>query len=78
MNQGEQPRVPPYVALTRIAGVLGMAAMIAMGIFLLIGFEWPWWPWAFVAFALSLPFFAVMRLAERMAERAGRQQHEGE
>ena len=75
MNQEEQPRVPPYVALTRIAGVLGMSAMIAMGIFLLIG---GWWPLGFVAFVLSLPFFAVMRLAERMAERAGRKQHEGE
>ena len=75
MSQQEQPRVPPYVALTRIAGVLGMSAMIAMGLFLLIG---GWWPLGFVAFVLSVPFFGVMRLAERMAERAERQRHEGD
>ena len=75
MTQQEQPRVPAYVALTRIAGVLGMSAMIAFGIFLLIG---GWWPLGFVPFVLSLPFYGVMRLAERMAERAARQQHESE
>ena len=37
----EEPgRVPPYVALVRIAAVVGMSTAAAFGIFLLIGEAW--------------------------------------
>jgi type IV secretory pathway VirB3-like protein len=57
----DQRQVPPYVALVRIAAVIGMSATIAFGIFLLIAAVWV--P-ALISLALSLPFFALMRLVE--------------
>ena len=57
-------RVPPYVALVRIGAVLGMSFFAAAGILLLIGDAiLP----GFIALALALPFFGVMRLAETLA-----------
>ncbi len=63
---GEERRVPPYVALIRIGAVIGMSFFAAGGILLLIGDAY--WQ-GLVALALATPFFAVMRLAERLAER---------
>ena len=62
----EDRRVPPYVALIRIGAVLGMSFFAAGGILLLIGDAY--WQ-GLVSLALATPFFAVMRLAERLAER---------
>lgn len=60
----EDRRAPPYLAIVRIGAVIGMSATIAFGLFLLIAALWlP----ALVSLALSLPFFAVMRLVERIA-----------
>jgi hypothetical protein len=59
--------VPPYVALVRIAAVVGMSTVIAFGIFLLLlGTDYI--AWALLSMALALPFFALMRFAERNAE----------
>ena len=63
---GEERRVPPYVALIRIGAVIGMSFFAAGGILLLIGDAY--WQ-GLVALGLATPFFAVMRLAERLAER---------
>jgi hypothetical protein len=61
-------RVPPYVALVRIAAVIGMSAFGAAGIFLfLLGIDYVLW--GVLAIALALPCFFVMRLVERTAER---------
>ncbi len=59
-------RVPPYVALVRIGAVIGMSTAAAAGIFLLIAGS-DYWLWGLLAIALATPFFAVMRLVERMA-----------
>ena len=60
-------RVPPYVALVRIAAVLGMSTLAAFGIVLiLLGGDY--WVWGLLAIALALPCFVVMRLVERTAE----------
>ena len=62
----EEPgRVPPYVALVRIAAVIGMSSAAAFGIFLLIGEAWRG---GLIALALTIPCFVVMRLVERTAE----------
>ena len=56
--------VPPYVLVARIGSVLGMAFSLAVGLLLLIGgLLAP----AAIAFALFIPSFAVMFLAERLA-----------
>ena len=62
----EDRRVPPYVALIRIGAVLGMSFFAAGGILLLIGDAY--WQ-GLVSLAFATPFFGVMRLAERLAER---------
>ena len=62
-TEGER-RVPPYVALVRIGAVLGMSFFAAAGILLLIGNAILA---GFIALALALPFFGVMRLAETLA-----------
>ena len=60
-------RVPPYVALVRIAAVLGMSTLAAFGIVLiLLGGDY--WVWGLLAIVLALPCFVVMRLVERTAE----------
>ena len=60
-------RVPPYVALVRIAAVLGMSTLAAFGIVLiLLGGDY--WVWGLLAIGLALPCFVVMRLVERTAE----------
>ncbi len=61
----EPGRVPPYVALVRIAAVIGMSTAAAFGIFLLIGEAWRG---GLIALALAIPFFFVMRLVEHTAE----------
>jgi hypothetical protein len=64
-SPGDRRQVPAYVALARIVAVVGMSATIAFGIFLLIAAVWV--P-GLVSLGLALPFFALMRLAERTAE----------
>ncbi len=61
----EPRRVPPYVALVRILAVIAMSTAAASGILLMIAEAWLL---ALIAFAVAVPFFAVMRLAERTAE----------
>ncbi len=63
----EERRVPPYVALIRIGAVLGMSFFAAGGILILLIGDYYWQGLA--SLALATPFFAVMRLAERLAER---------
>ena len=63
--EDRQQRVPPYVALVRIAAVIGMSTAAAFGIFLLIG---EYWLWGLVSLACALPFFVLMRLVEGTAE----------
>ena len=61
----EEPgRVPPYVALVRIAAVVGMSTAAAFGIFLIVGGAWQA---GLIALAIALPFFFVMRLVEHAA-----------
>jgi hypothetical protein len=62
----DRRQVPAYVALVRIIAVVGMSVTIAFGIFLLIAAAWT--P-GLISLGLALPFFALMRLAERTAER---------
>lgn len=57
--------MPPYVALVRIGAVVGMSIAAAFGIFLLVG---GWWVPGLIGLVCALPFFGVMRLAERLAE----------
>lgn len=61
----DQKRVPPYVALVRIAAVVSMSTAAAFGILLLIG---EFWLEGLIAFLLTVPCFLVMRLVERIAE----------
>ncbi len=63
----EDRRVPPYVALIRIGAVLGMSFFAAGGILILLMGNYYWQGLA--SLALATPFFGVMRLAERLAER---------
>ena len=64
---GNHRQVPPYVALVRIAAVVGMSTLAAFGIVLiLLGGDY--WVWGLLAIALALPCFVVMRLVERTAE----------
>ena len=63
----EERRVPPYVALIRIGAVLGMSFFAAGGILILLMGNYYWQ--GLVSLALATPFFGVMRLAERLAER---------
>ncbi len=61
----EERRVPPYVALVRIGAVVGMSTAAAFGIFFLVGGAWQA---GFIALAITLPFFFVMRMVENVAE----------
>lgn len=66
-------RAATYLALARIAAVVGMAFTIAVGILLIVG---GWLALGALALAASVPFFALMRLVERSADRrevSGRQ-----
>ncbi len=66
MTAPENPkRVPAYVALVRIGAVIGMSAGAGFGLFLLVG---GWWIQGLISLVFALPFFAVMRVVERMAE----------
>jgi uncharacterized membrane protein len=58
--------VPAYVALMRIAVVVGMSTAIATGIFLLLAGS-DYVVWGLISLVLALPFFALMRLVENMA-----------
>ena len=62
----ENPReVPAYVALVRIAAVIGMSATGAFGLFLFIAAAWlP----GLISIALATPFYALMRLVEHTVE----------
>lgn len=66
MTAPENPkRVPAYVALVRIGAVIGMSSAAGLGLFLLVG---GWWVQGLISLVLALPFFAVMRVVERIAE----------
>jgi hypothetical protein len=69
MSEGpiDQRRVPPYVALVRIGAVVCMSGAAAFGVFLLL-LGTNYLLWGLLCLALALPFFAVMRLVERIAE----------
>ena len=62
----ENPRdVPAYVALVRIAAVIGMSATGAFGLFLFIAAAWlP----GLISIALTIPFYGLMRLVENTVE----------
>ncbi|MCH8850601.1 MAG: hypothetical protein IIC89_07230 [Chloroflexi bacterium] len=65
----EPRRVPAYVALVRIAAVIGMSATIAFGLFLLIaGVDF--FLFALVFFAAAIPFYLLMRFVENLADPA--------
>lgn len=67
---GDRREVPPYVALVRIAAVVGMSAATAFGVFLLLlGADYL--VWGVICIALAVPCFAIMRLVERIAEPPG-------
>ncbi len=59
--------VPAYVALVRIAAVIGMSTAIAFGIFLLLAGT-KYFLWGGLCLVAAVPFFALMRYAERSAE----------
>jgi hypothetical protein len=58
--------VPPYVALIRIAAVIGMSTTIAFGIFLLLAGT-RYFLWGGICIVAAVPFFALMRFAEGSA-----------
>lgn len=62
--------VPAYVALMRIVVVIGMAASIATGGFLLLAGQ-DYFLWGFLCLLAAIPFFVLMRLVERLAEAKG-------
>ncbi len=59
MNRG----VPSYIALVRIAAVIGMGTALAFGIFVLLAGYWL----GLAIMACALPFFALMWVFERVA-----------
>jgi hypothetical protein len=59
--------VPPYVALIRIAAVIGMSTAIAFGLFLLLAGS-RYFLYGGLCIVGALPFFLLMRLAEGTAE----------
>jgi hypothetical protein len=61
-----EDRATTYLAVARIAAVVGMAFAAAIGILLLIG---GWLALGVLALAAAVPFFALMRLIERRAGR---------
>ncbi len=56
--------LPPYVLVARIGSVLGMSFALAIGLLLLIG---GLVVASLISFALFIPAFALMLLAERSA-----------
>jgi hypothetical protein len=60
--------VPPYVALVRIIAVIGMSMAIATGICLILLSPTAYLIWGVVSIAAAIPFFGLMRFAERLAE----------
>jgi uncharacterized membrane protein len=67
----DRREVPPYVALVRIAAVIGMSMAIATGICLILLSPTTYLLWGLLSIALAVPCFGLMRLAERMAEPSG-------
>jgi len=63
--------VPPYVALVRIAAVIGMSMAIATGICLILLSPSAYLIWGLLSIMLAVPCFGLMRLAERLAEPPG-------
>ncbi len=59
-------RTATYLAVARIAAVVGMALTLAIGILLIVG---GWLAVGALVLAASVPFFALMRLVERTASR---------
>ena len=59
----DQARVPAYVALVRIAAVIGMSTALAFGLFLLVGGAWLA---GLISCAIAIPFFFLMRLVENV------------
>ena len=66
--EDQERQVPAYVALVRIAAVIGMSTALGFGLFLIVG---GFFLAGFIAVALAVPFFLVMRFVERMVEASG-------
>lgn len=64
-QQANERQVPAYVALVRIAAVIGMSTALAIGLFLTVG---GFFLAGLVAAVIAVPFFVVMRLVERAVE----------
>ena len=60
--------VPPYVALVRIVAVIGMSMALATGICLILLSPTDYLIWGLLSIVGAVPFFGLMRLAERLAE----------
>lgn len=72
-----QQRIPVYIVIGRISAVVGMSFALALGIFMLLG-GWIWW--ALLSLAISVPFFAMIFLIERVpggADSATPSEHQG-
>ena len=63
--EDNQRQVPAYVALVRIAAVIGMSTALGLGLFILLV---PNFVVGLALIALAVPFFFLMRLVERSAE----------
>lgn len=61
--------VNPYLFVARIVAILGMAFTLAIGILALVA---AFWLVAIISFALTIPFFLLMRYVERSPEQKGR------
>ncbi len=66
--EDNERQVPAYVALVRIAAVIGMSTTAAFGLIILLV---PNFLLGLGFIALAIPFFIVMRLVERTAESPG-------
>jgi hypothetical protein len=67
MTAPDRRDVPAYVALVRIIAVIGMSLAIATGICLILLDPAGYLIWGVLSIAGALPFFGLMRLAERLA-----------
>ena len=66
--EDQERQVPAYVALVRIAAVIGMSTALGFGLFLIVG---GFFLAGFIAVALAVPFFLVMRFVEHTVESSG-------
>ena len=61
----EQDRASTFMAVVRITSVVGMSLAVSLGIFILLAGLW----FGAVIMLAAVPFFAAMRLLERLAAR---------